>query len=151
MQRIIISDASCLILLEKIGELELLHKLFGTIITTKEVADEFGLPLPEWIEIRQAINRKYQETIEAKVDKGEASAIALAVENLDCLIIIDDLKARKFAHFLNLKVTGTLGVIVDAKQAGIIPEAATLISKIRETNFRVTDKLKAIILRKANE
>lgn len=46
MHKAIISDTSCLILLEKIGELELLRKLFGVIITTQEVASEFGLPLP---------------------------------------------------------------------------------------------------------
>ena len=37
----------------KIDELEILHKLYGTIITTEEVAIEFGLPLPSWIEIKQ--------------------------------------------------------------------------------------------------
>jgi predicted nucleic acid-binding protein len=46
MPSAILSDTSCLILLEKIGELEVLHELFGTIITTPEVAAEFGLPLP---------------------------------------------------------------------------------------------------------
>ena len=46
MPKIIISDASCLILLDKIGELEILNKLFGIIITTSEVAKEFGQPLP---------------------------------------------------------------------------------------------------------
>ena len=52
MHKPIISDTSCLILLEKIGELELLQKLFGVIVTTQEVADEFGLSLPSWIEIK---------------------------------------------------------------------------------------------------
>ena len=46
MQKVIISDTSCLILLHKIGKLELLFELFGAIVTTKEVAAEFGLPLP---------------------------------------------------------------------------------------------------------
>jgi len=52
MQATIISDTSCLILLEKIGELYLLQKLFGKIITTQIVADEFGSRLPEWISIQ---------------------------------------------------------------------------------------------------
>jgi predicted nucleic acid-binding protein len=46
MHKAIISDTSCLILLDKIGELEILLKLFGQILTTPEVANEFGLPLP---------------------------------------------------------------------------------------------------------
>jgi len=151
MQRIIISDASCLILLEKIGELDLLNKLFGKIITTQEVADEFGLPLPGWVELRHASDKNYQAIIEASVDKGEASAIALAIEYVDCLIIIDDLKARKFALQLHLNITGTLGIIVEAKRSGIIESVEPLIDRIRNTNFRITEKLKAMIIKKANE
>ncbi len=75
MQRIIISDASCLILLEKINELELLHKLFGIITTTPEVAAEFGLPLPSWIETKKPSNKNYQLIIESSLDIGEASAL----------------------------------------------------------------------------
>ncbi len=113
MHKAIISDTSCLILLEKIGELNILQKLFGLIITTPEVAEEYGLPLPSWIEIKTPLDKKYQSIIEASVDKGEASAIALAVEFDDCLLIIDDLKGRRFANQLGLTFTGTLGVIVN--------------------------------------
>jgi predicted nucleic acid-binding protein len=60
MQKTIISDTSCLILLEKIGELALLHQLFGTIITTPEVAAEFGSTLPIWFEIKSATDSHYQ-------------------------------------------------------------------------------------------
>lgn len=80
MQKTIISDTSCLILLDKIGELEILNKLFGTIITTAEVSNEFGQPLPSWIEIQNPTDKIYQTIIEATLDKAEASAIALAIE-----------------------------------------------------------------------
>src|SRR5438552_212419 len=106
MHKAIISDTSCLILLEKIGELELLHNLFGDIITTQDVANEFALPLPPWIKIKNASDKKYQTLLEVSVDKGEASAIALAVEFDNCLLIIDDLKGRKLANQLGLKITG---------------------------------------------
>ena len=59
MHKAIISDTSCLILLDKIGELEILNKLFGKIITTSEVANEFGQPLPNWIEIQQPTDNNY--------------------------------------------------------------------------------------------
>ena len=52
MHKAIIADTSCLISLDKIGELEILNKLFGTIITTTEVAGDFGQPLPTWVEIK---------------------------------------------------------------------------------------------------
>ena len=151
MHKAIISDTSCLILLHKIGELELLYKLFGTIITTGEVANEFGLPLPEWIEIKEPVNKNYQSIIEASVDKGEASAIALAVELEDCLLIIDDLKGRKFAHQLGLTIIGTIGILLDAKLAGIIPLVNPLLTKIKETNFRISENLEILILKRAGE
>src|ERR1700748_579569 len=100
MQKIIISDTSCLILLQKIGELELLSKLFGIITTTPEDAVEFGLPVPLWIKIQDTYNKKNKSIIEASVDKGEASAIALAIEQDESLLIVDDSKARKFAQNL---------------------------------------------------
>lgn len=71
MQKIILSDTSCLILLEMIGELDLLHEVFGNILITQEVADEFGLPLPKWISVQNPVNKNYQKILEASVDKGE--------------------------------------------------------------------------------
>ncbi len=151
MQKTIISDTSCLILLDKIGELEILNKLFGTIITTAEVSNEFGQPLPSWIEIHNPTDKIYQTIIEASLDKGEASAIALAIELDDCLLIIDDLKGRKFAYKIGLNIMGTIGVIVDAKLTGIIPSVKSFLIKIKSTNFRIMEDLEAIILKKSGE
>ena len=103
MQETIISDSSCIILLDKINELELLHKLFGIIIITPEVHSEFGKDLPDWFELRSPSDKEYQSKIETNLGKGEASSIALAVELKNCLLIVDDLKARKFAEKLNIK------------------------------------------------
>ena len=151
MHKTIISDTSCIILLDKIRELEILKKLFGTIITTPEVVKEFGRQLPSWVEIRQTKDKNYQSIIEASVDKGEASAIALAIESGDCLLIIDDLKGRKFATQLDLTIIGTIGVVVDAKLAGIIPSVRPIVLKIKSTNFRITERLELLILNKAGE
>jgi predicted nucleic acid-binding protein len=151
MHRTIISDTSCLILLDKIGELSILNKLFGNITTTLEVAKEFGQPLPTWIEIKEPSDKNYQSIIEASVDKGEASAIALAIELDDCLLIIDDLKGRKFAHQLGLTIIGTIGIIVDAKLTGIIPSVKPILTKIKSTNFRITEQLELLILKQAGE
>jgi predicted nucleic acid-binding protein len=151
MRRTIISDTSCLILLDNIGELSILNKLFGNITTTSEVAGEFGKLLPPWIEIKEPNNKNYQSIIEASLDRGEASAIALAIELDNCLLIIDDLKGRKFAHQLGLTIIGTIGVIVDAKLAGIIPSIKPILSKIKSTNFRITEQLELLILKLAGE
>lgn len=151
MPKAIISDTSCLILLDKIGELDLLKKLFGSIITTPEVLAEFGLPLPEWIEIKQPADKNYLSIIEQSVDKGEASAIVLAIEMEGSLLIIDDLKGRNLALHLGLTIVGTIGILVDAKLTGIIPSVKPLLSKIKATNFRISENLEALILRKAGE
>jgi predicted nucleic acid-binding protein len=151
MHKAIISDTNCLILLDKIGEIEILNKLFGTIITTTEIAIEFGQPLPSWVEIKQPSDKNYQSIIEASVDKGEANAIDLAIELDDCLLIIDDLKGRKFANQIDLTIIGTIGVIVDAKLAGIITSVKPILAKIKSTNFRITEQLEAIILKRSGE
>lgn len=151
MRKIIISDTSCLILLHNIDELDLLQKLYQSIVTTVEVANEFGLPLPSWIIIDQPNNKNYYKFLETLVDKGEASAIALAVEIENSILIIDDLKARKTAEKIGLNIIGILGVIVDAKNEGIINSVKPILKKIKQTNFRISTKLEAIILAKAGE
>jgi predicted nucleic acid-binding protein len=110
MRKVIISDTSCLIQLEPIGELELLYKLFGAITVTPEIVDEFHGQLPAWIIVESVSNKTYQTILGASLDIGEASAIALAIEQSECLLIIDDLKGRKFAEKFGLTITGTLGI-----------------------------------------
>jgi predicted nucleic acid-binding protein len=75
----------------------------------------------------------------------------LAIELDNCLLIIDDLKGRKFANQLGLTIIGTIGVIVDAKLAGIIPSIKPILSKIKSTNFRITEQLELLILKLAGE
>jgi predicted nucleic acid-binding protein len=151
MQKTIIADSSCLILLDKIEELELLKNLFGMVIITSIIAEEFGFPLPEWISIKNAENKNYQNILELSVDRGEASAIALAVEQSDCLLILDDQKARRLAAELNLKYTGTIALLVEAKSKGYITSVRPIINKIRKTNFHLTPELEKKILKSAGE
>ena len=151
MRKIILSDTSCLIILEKIGELELLHTVFGEIVITGEVANEYGLPLPRWISVQNPRDKNYQQILEASVDKGEASAIALAVELENCLLIIDDLKGRNLAEQLGIKITGTFGLIIEAKLSGHIESVKPLLTKIKQTDFRLSKDIERKILLKANE
>lgn len=151
MQATIISDTSCLILLDKIQDLELLKVLFGQIVTTPIVAEEYGNLLPDWIIIQEPENKKNQLILEASLDKGEASAIALAMEHADCLLIIDELKGRKLARQLRLNITGTLGIIVEAKVSGHITSVRPLLDKIKQTNFRLSEQLEIAVLKSAGE
>lgn len=151
MLRIVISDTSSLILFHKIGELDILKKVYNNISTTPEVAEEFLEQLPEWIKIESVKDKKYQEFLETQVDSGEASAIALAKEMDKPLLLLDDLKARKLASKLNLKFTGTLGVINKAKQIGIIDKIKPIIDKLLSTDFRISENIINELLRINNE
>jgi len=151
MLSIVISDTSSLILFDKIGELELLAKVYDIILTTPQIASEYGKNLPEWIHIVDVKDKKYQCFLETQVDWGEASAIALAKEVDNSILLLDDLKARKLASKLNMKFTGTLGVIHKAKQLGFINRIKPLIDKLLETNFRISNQVVSELLKLNNE
>lgn len=95
MRKIIISDTSCFIILHKIGELELLRKIYGNVITTIDIANEFGESLPDWVKIELVSDLKKQELLELQIDKGESSAIALALEIENSTIILVTSKQEK--------------------------------------------------------
>ncbi|MGD9931735.1 MAG: DUF3368 domain-containing protein [Mangrovibacterium sp.] len=151
MPKTVISDTSTLILFHKIDEFILLQKVYGELITTPEIAKEFGEVLPDWIKIQSAADKKYQDFLYTQVDYGEASAIALASEFKDVLLLLDDLKARKLAARLNFRITGTLGVIHRAKQMKIIDKVKPLIDKLMLTDFRIADNVIKEILKLNNE
>ena len=151
MPKTIISDTSCFILLNNIGEMALLHRLYGEVYTTIEVAVEFGDTLPDWVIISKVANLHYQEILELQIDKGEASAIALAIEMEDATIVLDDYKARKVAEKLGLDITGSLGVIVKAKLRGLITSVKPILAKIKQTNFRLSAAIEDIVIKEAGE
>ena len=151
MRRIIISDTSCFIILTNISELELLHKLYGQIVTTLDIAIEYGEPLPDWVEIANVIDKSKQQLLELQIDRGESSAIALALETPNSTIILDDNKARKIANQLGLTYTGTIGVIVKAKLKGLIPSIEPILEKIKQTDFRISVEIEIQALKQANE
>lgn len=151
MPKTVIADTSCFIVLEKINELSLLNNIYREVITTPEIATEFNKPLPDWISIIETKNKLVQRELEAKIDVGEASAIALGLEIPNCSIILDDLKARKLAASLKLDFTGTLGVIVKAKQLNLIDSVKPIIRKLREAGLRFSDEIEKDILNQAKE
>lgn len=147
---IVITDTSCFVLLEKINALHVLQKLFITILTTPEIADEYGAPLPDWVSIKPA-NQSLKSKFLQYVDPGEASAIALASEISCDYLILDDMAARKLAEKLGLPIKGTLGVLLMAKQQGVIPLLRPYLDIIQQTNFRLSQHLVDGFIKEANE
>lgn len=107
--------------------------------------------MPNWIIIQNPKDRKNQRLLEVTLDKGEASAIALALEQSNCRLIIDELRGRKLAKQLGLTITGTLGVLAEAKISGLIPLVRPLIDKIKQTDFRLSKQLEIEILKLIGE
>lgn len=151
MLKTVIADTSCFILLKNINELDLLHETYGQIVTTPEIVAEYSMVLPDWVQVVAVLNSDKQQLLELQIDKGESSAIALAIETPNSNIILDDYKARKIAMQLGLDVTGTVGVIIKAKLKGIIPSIKPILEKIRQTNFRLSADVENQALKEAKE
>ena len=143
----IISNTSCLIVLDNIGMLDVLKELYGKVFITEEVSKEFGKTVPDWIEVRKVSDNKYLKLMKNFVDLGEASTIALAVETDDIVIILDNLKARKLAQKLNLKITGTIGVLVKARKRNIITSTQEVLNRLRNEGFRISDEIEKEFLK----
>lgn len=137
----VIVDTSCLIVLSKIDEIDLLKNAYKNVVATPEVAAEFDEGQPDWIRIVPPTDKLRQQIIEMQVDRGEASVMTLALEKQDSTVIIDDLKARKMAEQLGLKITGTVGVIIKARKRNIIRSVKPYLKRIRQTDFYITDEI----------
>ncbi|MEQ9438532.1 MAG: DUF3368 domain-containing protein [Cyclobacteriaceae bacterium] len=148
MFKLVIADTSCLIVLTKIERLDLLQKTFDEITISKVIKDEFGEKLPDWIQVKKITDEKRQQILEMDLDAGEASAMALGLENEESLLLIDERKGRKVARALGLKITGTLGVIINAKEKNFINSIREEIDKLRAIEFRMSENLIQQILDK---
>ncbi len=146
MSELVIADTSCLIVLSKIGRLHLLKDIFSKISITKEVYQEFSDALPEWIQVEEIKDSERQRILELDLDKGEASSIALGLEHEESLLLIDEKKGRRIAKDLGLKVTGTLGVLIQAKINGQLDSLKDEIDKLKKVEFRMSEGLVQKIL-----
>jgi predicted nucleic acid-binding protein len=151
MSKVIISDTSCLIALDRIGRIDLLQKTFTTIYTTKIVAEEFEKPLPNWITIKDVVNIRQVEKLKFILDAGEASAIALALETENSVLIIDEKKGRKIARDLNVTIIGTLKVLLIAKNKGVIVSVKQIINELQKQSFRFNSTILEEVLKQAGE
>lgn len=138
MPNIIVSDTSCLILFNKIGELDLLKKLFGKLHITDTVLKEFNQPVPDWIEVIR-LKTNVHNGLSGYLDPGEATSIALASEHEESLLIIDEIKGRKAAKELDIQITGSLSVLIAAKNKGHLEAVKPIINNIQKTNFRISE------------
>jgi len=89
---------------------------------------------------------------EAKLHDGEVEVMILAQEEPKAdLVILDDNSAKKTAKFLELSVTGTLGVLVKAKQLNYIEKVKPLMDALIANGFFVTQNVYSMVLEQAGE
>ena len=142
-------DCACLIGLERIGRLDLLPALLDPMIAPPAVVQEFG-SCPVWLTKVIPSDRGMIAALRLIVDLGESEAITLAYEK-GMRLIIDDLKGRQVAQRLGITVTGTVGIIVKAKQEGIVTAVLPLLDALDACQFRISSTLRAEALRLAGE
>jgi predicted nucleic acid-binding protein len=150
MPNVTVVDTSCLILFTKIDRLNLLHKLFGEIIITQTVAGEFKKSLPQWVKIVK-VEPSEMKGLATFLDLGEASSIAFASSQDLPLLVIDENKGRKVAKEMEIEVTGSLGLLITAKQKGYLEAVKPVIAEIQQTNFRISVGLVHYVLEKVDE
>lgn len=140
MKEPIVIDSTCLIGLERIGKLDILPKMLEPIAIPNEVFLEFGNTFI-WLKVENPTNLSLLNALKLTVDDGEAEAIALALEK-NCKLLSDDKQARSIAKKLGLQVIGTIGVLIRAKQTGLINLLKPILDDLENNGFRMSESLK---------
>ncbi len=116
----VVSDTSAISNLLAIRRIDLLETIFGDVMITPAVQRELyhvdsNRKLLEnygWIKVISPNNQALVVQLMSELDLGEAESIALAVEKSASYLIIDELKGRKIAERLGLRVVGILGILI---------------------------------------
>ena len=156
-----ITNTSPLLYLYRIEAINWLAKLFDEVWTPDAVKDEllagrskgYDVPNPAdypWIRI---VNPKSMpsEWLALDLGAGEIAAMALALENLNHIILLDDGLARRTAQVAGLQVWGTLKVLLEAKSQGLVDKIAPYVSNLSEAGMWVSAEVKQRILVLAGE
>jgi len=149
----VIANASPLIALEQIGELWLLEALFQRITVPPAVIAEISrtVTLPPWIEARAITQPVGPRILSTALGAGEREALGLALEISPRWLILDERPARHIAQGLGLPVIGTLGILLSAKQKGLIPALKPCLDGLLDHDFRLSMALYEWVLSEAGE
>ena len=148
----VVSNSSSIIALDRVGQLELLSKLFNRLTVPPAVVREVApIRLPEWLEVQPLTQPLGSQVLRAALGDGESEAISLAVEVKARWIILDDRAARRLAQSLSLPVIGTLGLLLAAKRRGLLSLVRPSLDALMSHGFRVAPTLYARVLGDAGE
>jgi len=160
----IVSDTGPIIGLAKIGKIILLNEIADEVIIPQMVYKElFGKTGPESNEIDQALNTfiivKKDIALDeaakielAGLDEGEKQAIGLASQlDSDVILLLDDRAGRRVAARMNISTTGLIGLLLVAKERGVIQSVGILIKELRENGYWLSDEIMKIAIKLAGE
>ncbi len=160
----IVADTGPIVGLAKIGKLHCLEHLVDEVlvppIVYKELLGKIG---PESDEIEKALNNFIKisnapgiegeiQSIVSNLDEGEKQAIVLA-NNLtgNILLLIDDRAGRKVAHTLQIPITGLLGILIKFKEKREIQSIGTIVEKLRQHGYWLSDEVIELAKKLAGE
>jgi predicted nucleic acid-binding protein len=144
--RLVVADAGPLHYLVLTGDIELLPKLFESVLAPQAVHDELNDPAtpeevrawiartPGWLEIRPNLTPPQENESMRILDAGESAAIALALSVKADLVLMDDREGVSAARGEGLAVTGTLGILDIAARRGLI-DLADAFERLKRTSF----------------
>ena len=154
MSRVVVCDTGPLIHLSEANAIHLL-KQAGGILIPAAVATEFkrNLPngkLPDWIQIHELTARSSSQVTKwvrnKYVDKGEAEAIGLALQQHGDWLLTDDAEARQFAESLGLEVHGSIGLLLWAVASGLVEnreQAHRMLNDLKRSSLWISERVAA--------
>jgi predicted nucleic acid-binding protein len=160
--RIVLGDASALISLAAAGGFDLLPRLFGAVHVTAAVYEEIraGGERPGSRELQAALDSGWLRIVDEvsagpvfpDLGEGEAATLRAAMgSGPESLVILDDKLARATAGILGIRHVGTLGILLVAKQQGLVPSLRPYFEALIGHGFRVPHTLLAALLKEAGE
>lgn len=162
MRDIVINTGPILALVAAMDSLKWLPSIYGRVWIPYEVSREIatgGKDNPESLAlaaINQEIRITERETplpvaLLSELDPGEADVIHTALQNGIDTVAIDEKAGRRVARIHGLNVTGSLGILLKAKNHGLVPNLGDCISRMRERGIWMSDELVVAALRQAGE
>ena len=157
----VICNTSPIQYLHQLDLLHILRALTGGVIVPLAVVDELGegralgVNLPDlstlgWVTVRRPVSEVAVPLV-TNLGAGEAEALMLALELREAVVVLDDALARRVAETLGLNVTGTLGLLLDAKRAGLITAVGPLLDQLEALRFRLAPHTRTAVLKLAGE
>jgi predicted nucleic acid-binding protein len=159
--RLVVVNATPIIALALIDQMHLLHSLYERIVIPSAVQAEISAGGAAGIGVRELREATWVDVVSlqdpsranliADLAPGEAEVIALAQERRADLVVIDERLARRHAERLGMRLTGTLGILLRAKQLGMVKAVAPLIDQLRQGGIHLGDDVVSEVLRLAGE